>query len=79
MFVVGDPKQSIYRFRRAESRVFGEAVREFVVEALGGCVLECDHYAPQRARRARGAQPAFEAAQGDGAFLGFRPTTEVDA
>jgi ATP-dependent helicase/nuclease subunit A len=42
LFVVGDPKQSIYRFRRAEPRVFG-AVREFVVEALGGCVLECDH------------------------------------
>ena len=42
VFVVGDPKQSIYRFRRAEPRVF-EAAREFVVEGLAGQVLECDH------------------------------------
>ena len=42
VFIVGDPKQSIYRFRRAEPRVF-DAVREFVRDALDGVVLECDH------------------------------------
>ncbi len=42
IFIVGDPKQSIYRFRRAEPRVF-EAVRAFVRDALEGVILECDH------------------------------------
>jgi ATP-dependent helicase/nuclease subunit A len=30
IFIVGDPKQSIYRFRRADSRLFG-AVKEFMM------------------------------------------------
>jgi len=42
VFIVGDPKQSIYRFRRAEPRVF-DAARAFVVDGLDGQVLECDH------------------------------------
>jgi ATP-dependent helicase/nuclease subunit A len=42
LFVVGDPKQSIYRFRGAEPRVF-VAARELVVQALGGQALSCDH------------------------------------
>jgi ATP-dependent helicase/nuclease subunit A len=42
LFVVGDPKQSIYSFRGAEPRVF-EAARDFTVEGLQGSVLACDH------------------------------------
>jgi ATP-dependent helicase/nuclease subunit A len=42
VFIVGDPKQSIYRFRRAEPQVFQAAIA-FVQEQLGGAVLRCDH------------------------------------
>lgn len=42
VFIVGDPKQSIYRFRRAEPQVF-KAAKEFVCDGLGGDLLSCDH------------------------------------
>ena len=38
VFVVGDPKQSIYRFRRADARLFGVA-REYLREQFGAATL----------------------------------------
>ena len=77
VFIVGDPKQSIYRFRRAEPRVF-EAARAFVVEALGGDALACDHTRRNAPELLEGLNAVFMQAQREGEFSGFRAhTTEV--
>jgi ATP-dependent helicase/nuclease subunit A len=76
VFIVGDPKQSIYRFRRAEPQVF-LAAQAFMRDALGGDVLACDH-------TRRSSQSVIEtvntvmglAAENDG-YEGFRLHTSA--
>jgi ATP-dependent helicase/nuclease subunit A len=79
VFVVGDPKQSIYRFRRAEPRVFA-AAREFVVQGLGGSLLACDHTRRNAPAVLEAVNTLFAQARDEGGFDGFRThTTEVPA
>ncbi|MBP7453317.1 MAG: UvrD-helicase domain-containing protein [Ottowia sp.] len=78
VFIVGDPKQSIYRFRRADPRVF-TAAQSFVVNALGGDRLACDH-THRNAPAVLGAvnQVMLQAQQAD-QFSGYRAHTTQSA
>ena len=74
LFIVGDPKQSIYRFRRAEPRVF-QAAQRFVVEALGGRMLACDHTRRNAPEVLAAINAVFQPAHEAGEFDGFRAHT----
>jgi ATP-dependent helicase/nuclease subunit A len=77
VFLVGDPKQSIYRFRGAEPRVFAAATR-FVRDGLGGSALACDHTRRNAPGVVAALNGVFAEAEREGAFEGFRPhTTEA--
>jgi ATP-dependent helicase/nuclease subunit A len=77
VFIVGDPKQSIYRFRRAEPRVFG-AAREFVTVGLHGHWLACDHTRRNAPEVLAAVNQVFEQAERLQQYEGFRPhTTEL--
>jgi ATP-dependent helicase/nuclease subunit A len=79
VFIVGDPKQSIYRFRRAEPRVFA-AASSFVAQALGGALLACDHTRRNAPEVLQVLNAVFDSATLAGEFSGFRAhTTELAA
>ncbi|HEX7891602.1 MAG TPA: UvrD-helicase domain-containing protein [Ramlibacter sp.] len=79
VFIVGDPKQSIYRFRRAEPLVF-RAAQDFITGALGGDRLSCDHTHRNAPGVLQAVNTVMLAAQGEGAYADFRAhTTESQA
>ena len=74
VFLVGDPKQSIYRFRRAEPQVF-RAAQDFVGEVLGGDRLSCDHTRRNAVGIIATVNATMQAASDAQQFDGFRPHT----
>ena len=74
VFIVGDPKQSIYRFRRAEPQVF-IAAQAFMRDALGGDVLACDHTRRNSQSVIATVNAVMNAAQLNDGYEGFRKHT----
>ena len=74
VFIVGDPKQSIYRFRGAEPRVF-LAAQEFVVQGLDGVLLGCDHTRRNAPEVIAAINTVFGAAAAQDAWGPFRAHT----
>ena len=74
IFIVGDPKQSIYRFRRADPTVFIAAC-DFLQSTLGGYKLACDHTWRNAPEVMQAVNAVFGKVQEQGVYEGFRPHT----
>ena len=71
VFIVGDPKQSIYRFRRAEPQVF-RAAQAFLRDGLGGDLLACDHTRRNAPALLAALNDVMGHAQAAGEYDGYR-------
>lgn len=78
VFIVGDPKQSIYRFRRAEPQVF-KAAQHFVSTGLQGDLLACNHTRRCAPQVVGVVNAVLGQAQAAGEYEGFRPHTTASA
>ena len=74
VFIVGDPKQSIYRFRRAEPQVF-KAAQAFVCDGLGGDLLKCDHTRRNARQIIASVNGTMALAREEDGYEGFREHT----